>query len=185
MSRIVFTVGHSNHDWDRFLSLVGGAGVEALIDVRSNPWSRLQHFRQSELRRNLAAEGLAYIYLGDRLGGIPKGRKTDYETMAKRESFAAGIAEVLDIAGRCRPALICAEHEPLTCHRFLLVSRGLAGTGQAQLRHILRDGRIEPQAETEQRLLSLWGDGADLFRTRTETLATAYRLQADKLRPAP
>lgn len=51
----------------------------------------------------------------------------------------------------------------------------------AHVVHIQRDGKIEPHEDTEDRLLSKWGDGGDLFRTRKERLEVAYRLQARRL----
>lgn len=125
--------------------------------------------------------GISYLHLGDQLGGRPASGAPDYETMAATAPFLDGIAKVLGVAGRCRPALMCAEHEPLECHRCLLVARHLAERHSATVAHILRDGKIEPHEDTEDRLLSKWGDGGDLFRTRAERLAVAYRLQARKL----
>jgi hypothetical protein len=70
-----------------------------------------------------------------------------------------------------------AEHDPLTCHRALLVGRHLVACG-ADLQHILRDGRVEPQREFEDRLLATARQTeADLFAPRTERLALAYRNQ--------
>jgi hypothetical protein len=75
---------------------------------------------------------------------------------------------------------MCAEREPLDCHRCLLVARALAGRGAA-IGHILHDGTIEPHRATEERLLALDGEGGDgdLFVTgQTERLAAAYRRRA-------
>jgi uncharacterized protein (DUF488 family) len=77
---------------------------------------------------------------------------------------------------RHRVCLLCAEREPLDCHRCLLVGRALAERGLA-LGHIRADGTIEPHAATEQRLLALAGE-ADLFRDPAERLARAYRRRA-------
>jgi hypothetical protein len=84
---------------------------------------------------------------------------------------------LLDAAARSRICLMCAEREPLDCHRCLLVAR-IAGRGLA-VGHILHDGTIEPQAATEQRLLALDGEGCDLFAAgQRERLAAAYRRRA-------
>ena len=63
-----------------------------------------------------------------------------------------------------RICLMCAEREPLDCHRCLLVARALAARGLA-IGHILHDGTIEPHAATERRLLELDGEDRDLFAT--------------------
>jgi uncharacterized protein (DUF488 family) len=96
--------------------------------------------------------------------------------MAARAEFAAGLERVVDEMARHRVCLLCAEREPLDCHRCLLVGRVLAARGLA-LGHIRPDGTIEPHAATEQRLLALAGE-ADLFRDGAERLAHAYRRRA-------
>ena len=68
--------------------------------------------------------------------------------------FVEALAKVAAMAARTRPAIMCSEHEPLACHRCLLVGRRLAEHGN-DLAHILRDGTIEPNAATEDRLLAL------------------------------
>jgi hypothetical protein len=72
---------------------------------------------------------------------------------------------------------LCAEREPLDCHRCLLVGRALTERGLT-LGHARADGTIEPHAATEDRLLALAGDETDLFRDRAERLAHAYRRRA-------
>jgi uncharacterized protein (DUF488 family) len=97
--------------------------------------------------------------------------------MAATAEFSAGLERVADEMARHRVCLLCAEREPLDCHRCLLVGRALAERGLA-LGHIRPDGTIEPHAATEQRLLALAGGDADLFRDRAERLAHAYRRRA-------
>jgi uncharacterized protein (DUF488 family) len=97
--------------------------------------------------------------------------------MATSQVFAEGIARVEEMAARTRPALMCSEHEPLTCHRCLLVGRRLVERGNS-LAHILRDGTIQPSEVTENRLLALTRQTeGDLLASRDERLRTAYRLQ--------
>ena len=97
--------------------------------------------------------------------------------MAARPEFVAGLERVVDEIARHRVCLLCAEREPLDCHRCLLVGRTLTERGLT-LGHIRTDGAIEPHAATEDRLLALAGDDADLFRDRAERLAHAYRRRA-------
>jgi uncharacterized protein (DUF488 family) len=113
----VFTVGHSNHDWPTFRRLLDTADIGAVADVRSSPASRLPHFNRVALKDRLNATGIAYIFLGLELGGRPKGGIPDYGLMAASPLFAEGIEQVEQIAPRTWLALLCSEHEPLTCHR--------------------------------------------------------------------
>ena len=123
--------------------------------------------------------------VGDTLGGRPREDSlyrdgvADYEAMAKQPEFQAGLDRLEQIMARSRVCLMCAEREPLDCHRCLLVARRLAEHGLT-IGHILQDGTVEPHAATEQRLLALDGDDpGDLFATgQDERLAAAYRRRA-------
>jgi uncharacterized protein (DUF488 family) len=183
-SRDLLTIGHSNLPADRFMALLASAGVTALADVRSIPFSRwCPWFSGKALAQRLAGENIAYLALGEQLGGRPRDPKlyrngvADYEAMAARPEFVAGLERVVDEIARHRVCLLCAEREPLDCHRCLLVGRALTERGLA-LGHVRADGTIEPHAATEDRLLALAGDETDLFRDRAERLAHAYRNRA-------
>ena len=162
--------------------MLRSAGVNAIADVRSTPASsRFPWFSSKNLERSLQADGILYMPFGETLGGRPRDPTlyrdgvADYEKMARQPEFRAGLDRLLAVANERRVCLMCAEREPLNCHRCLLVSRALAERGCA-VGHILHDGTIEPHAETEQRLLADSGSGADLFVTgHGEGLAAAYR----------
>jgi uncharacterized protein (DUF488 family) len=186
----VFTIGHSNHSSERFLALLRGAGITAVADVRSIPRSRRwPQFSRARLEPWLAEAGIAYVFLGAELGGRPddpallREARPDYDLMAATPSFRAGLGRVLDGAARYRIALMCAEREPLDCHRFLLVSRHLHERGVG-LRHILADGSIEPHEITEVRLLRQTGVGGDsLFADLPpprHAVARAYDIRGGK-----
>jgi uncharacterized protein (DUF488 family) len=183
--KTIYSVGHSSHDWSAFILLLDAAGIGVVIDVRSNPASRLPHFNRTALKERLNAVGIGYVFLGLGLGGrTPEGGVPDYEQMATSRMFAEGLTGVEEMAARTRPALMCSEHEPLTCHRCLLVGRRLAERGN-DVAHILRDGRIETNTTTEERLLALTRQSnADLFAPRSERIAAAYRNQAQRITKA-
>ena len=180
----LLTVGHSNLPPDRFAALLQGAGVTAIVDVRSVPFSRrFPWFSQQRLAERLARDGISYLPMGDALGGRPRNPAlyrdgvADYEAMAATPAFRAGLDRVGAEAQRHRVCLMCAEREPLDCHRCLLVGRALA-QGLA-IGHLLVDGRVEPHTATEQRLLALAGPApADLFDDAAARLDHAYRRRA-------
>jgi uncharacterized protein (DUF488 family) len=135
----------------------------------------------------LQMDGIAYSFLGKELGGRPTGSQyycdgvADYERMAQSREFAHGLQRVLDGARKYRIALMCSEHDPLDCHRYLLVGRALAARGVA-VKHILVDGTIADHREIEQQLLKSEGQhGGDLFLAPGERLAEAYRKRARKI----
>ena len=99
----LLTIGHSNLPADRFIALLTDAGVSAIVDVRSLPFSRwCPWFSSKALAARLAANGMAYVALGVALGGRPRDPKlycdgiADYEAMAKQPEFRAGLARVVD-----------------------------------------------------------------------------------------
>ena len=184
----VFSIGHSALPYEQFRDLLARAGVSAVADVRSAPYSRhLPHFNRESLCDRLRAEGLAYVFMGLELGGRPShaGFLTDgiadYEKMATAPSFSDSLDRIAAGAARHRIALMCSEQEPLDCHRCLLVGRALVRRG-VPVRHILQDGRQTTQQQVEQTLLAMTGRAAgDLFATPAERLALAYRDRARKV----
>lgn len=184
----VLTVGHSTLSWEHFLALLRIANVTAIADVRTLPFSRhYPHFNREELHHELLSNGISYVFLGKELGGRPSENRyyfngiADYEKMAQTSEFNKGLDRVVEGAKKHRIALMCSERKPLECHRCLLVGRALAERG-VRVSHILGDGRIVSHSEIEDMLLDVSGRGNDdLFASRAERLATAYREQARKV----
>jgi uncharacterized protein (DUF488 family) len=183
----LYSIGHSNIAAQRFVAMLHAAGVNAVADVRSVPVSRFcPWFSAKNLKPLLAREGIDYLPYGDALGGRPRDQTlycdgvADYEAMARRPEFAFSLGGLLLDSSRTDGCVcvMCAEREPLDCHRCLLVARALAERGVA-VGHILYDGAIEPHAATEQRLLELDATDSDLFATgQDDRLAAAYRRRA-------
>jgi uncharacterized protein (DUF488 family) len=185
MSFDLFSIGHSNIAAERFLALLRDVGVDTIADVRSTPFSRrFPWFSGKTLAATLTQHGMTYLAYGDALGGRPRDAAlyrdgvADYEAMARQPDFQTGLDRLLADARRSRVCLMCAEREPLDCHRCLLVARALAERGLT-IGHILHNGTVEPHAATEQRLLALTAASDDLFVTgQDERLAAAYRRRA-------
>jgi uncharacterized protein (DUF488 family) len=183
----ILTIGHSTHSWDQFLALLRGANVTAVADVRSAPYSRrAPQFSREVLMAGLREAGIAYVYLGKELGGRPADSMlycdgvVDYERVAATAAFAAGLDRVIAGASRYRIALMCAERDPLACHRCLLVSRRLQERGIG-IGHILADGRIQPHGDIDAQLLAIAkADADDMFASQAERLARAYRTYGRK-----
>jgi uncharacterized protein (DUF488 family) len=187
-TRPILTIGHSRHSWERFTTLLAGAGVEVVADIRSAPRSRFSpHFNKDAMAAALAARSVEYVFLGKELGGRPRSQAlytdgvADYEKMAASPEFRLGLDRLMETAARRSVAAMCSEADPLECHRCLLVGRALAANG-ADVRHILASGAIVTHAEIEERLLSLENLAeADLLAdSREERLAEAYRARSRK-----
>jgi uncharacterized protein (DUF488 family) len=179
----LYTVGHSNHEAEVLLDLLRGAGVTALADVRSSPYSRrLPHFSRQALEAFLRHHGIAYVFLGEQLGGRPASPElydaegwADYERMRRTDEFRQGIDRVVRGLERYTIALMCGEEDPLDCHRGLMIAPALKEMGLPP-RHIRKGGRLETTAQFEQRLQAETGLGS-LF---SESLAEAYRVMNRK-----
>jgi uncharacterized protein (DUF488 family) len=184
----VYTIGHSNHSIERFIELLKAHGVQGLADVRSHPYSRFcPQFNERRLRTSLEAVGIQYLFMGRELGAratddaVYVDGKVDYGRLARTQSFQDGLAQVAREAGNRRTALLCAERDPLTCHREILVGRALALRGICS-QHIREDGRLERHEEAVSRLLDEVGmPENELFRDRAESTAEAYRRRGEEI----
>lgn len=186
MTNPIFTIGHSNHPLEHFAVLLAKHSVQVIVDVRSSPSSaRNPQFNRGNLRSSLTGMGVRYLFLGRELGArrtereAYEGRIAKYELIANLPSFASGIDRIKEGSSRFRVALMCAERDPLQCHRAVLVCRYLKPHFPSQIHHILADGNLESHAEFERRLLteaSLNADQADMFSANEEPiLDRAYR----------
>lgn len=101
---------------------------------------------------------------------MAKGVKS-YGEAAARPEFKAALDRVIGTAAETPLCLMCAEKEPMDCHRTMLVSRRLAERGAA-VEHLLADGTARTHAQIEEALLRK--AGADLFDDRATLLAQAY-----------
>jgi uncharacterized protein (DUF488 family) len=197
MRNRLLSVGHSDHAPAEFIALLRGAGVTAIADVRSSPYSRwLPHFSRGELERTLAQEGIAYVFLGHLLGGRPDDpdlydaeQRVDYERVRRTPFFEEGLERLQQGLERYTIASLCSEEDPLDCHRGLMIAPALKALG-VDMSHLRADGRIDSAAETEARLLAETGVGAGLLdglfaaqisaEDREAFLAEAYRRQAKR-----
>jgi uncharacterized protein (DUF488 family) len=188
MSGVVFTIGHSTHQLDRFIILLRRHGITALCDVRSQPYSRLNpQFNRETLKQSLRENGVSYVFLGDELGARSKDPscyadgKVQYDLLAQSDLFKKGIDRVREGMKRHRLALMCAEKNPLSCHRAILVARHLEALG-ITVEHILEDGSLESHTDTMARLVrQLNLPEEDLFRSPEEIIEDAYRIQGERI----
>ena len=94
-----------------------------------------------------------------------------------------GIQNLIEAASKYQIALMCAEKDPLECHRFILICRHLRQYNLC-IKHILQDGGIEEHADTERRLVKMLKIEATLFepqQTEADFVEKAYDRQAQKI----
>jgi len=184
----LFTIGHSDHELPEFLSLLSRHGINALADVRSMPYSRFnRQFNRESLAEALKRVSIDYIFLGRELGARRseresyEGDRARYELIRRLPAFNDGLDRIRKGVVLRRVALLCAEKDPLTCHRMILVCRQLR-TDPIEIAHILEDGSLETTEQAETRLLRVVGLPAnDLFRDRRDLIEQAYDTQSERL----
>jgi uncharacterized protein (DUF488 family) len=184
MQQTLLTIGHSTHPMEYFLGLLERHGVTAVCDVRSVPYSRFNpQFNKETLRTSLGGVGVAYVSLGKQLGARSDNPccysegKVQYSRLAGEPLFREGLERLRQGMGRFRVALLCAEKDPLTCHRTILVCREMRAP-TLTIAHILADGALETNAAAEKRLVALTGVTADMFSSERECIERAYDQQA-------
>lgn len=163
----IFTIGHSNLEIDQFIALLKKYKITALGDVRSHPYSRyLPHFNKKYLQKTCQNIGISYVFLGEELGARRKEQncyikgKAVYEKIADTEAFKKGIERIINGTKHYTIALMCAEKDPITCHRAILVCQYLRQFN-LNINHILSDGNIESHQHFEDRLLKMYSLNKD------------------------
>jgi len=206
----IFTIGHSNHTIETFIELLHQHQVTALVDVRSSPYSRrFPQFNQSALKTALKTANIAYVPLGDNLGARPRDRNcyingmARYDLIAATEAFKMGLNRLIQGSEKYQISLMCAEQDPIVCHRAILICPHLKNAG-LEIYHIHKNGDLESNEDLENRVLkqnNLYKLSADLENnikqlslfdlqpiqtlekplSRAELVEKAYQLQSEKV----
>jgi uncharacterized protein (DUF488 family) len=184
----IFTIGHSNHSIEKLVNLLSKHGIEAIADVRSHPYSRFNpQFNREELSVSARTAGISYVFLGHELGARSEDRtcyldgKVQYDRLARTSLFQEGLGRVAEGMKKYRIALLCAEKDPLMCHRTILICRHLVMRG-VDAQHILEGGQLESHDEALERLLGEVGlQEGDLFRSRADLIDEAYHLRGEQI----
>ena len=205
-----FTIGHSNHAIETFIELLHQHQVTALADVRSSPYSRrFPQFNQSALKAALKTANIAYVPLGDNLGARPRDRNcyvdgmARYDLIAATEAFKIGLNRLIQGSQKYQISLMCAEQDPIVCHRAILICPHLKNAG-LEIHHIHKNGDLETNEDLENRVLkqnNLYKSLAELENpvkqlslfdlqptqtlekplSRAELVEKAYQLQSEKV----
>jgi uncharacterized protein (DUF488 family) len=155
----ILTIGHSNHTIETFIELLHQHQVTALADVRSSPYSRrFPQFNQSALKTALKTANIAYVPLGDNLGARPRDRNcyingmARYDLIAATEAFKIGLNRLIQGSEKYQISLMCAEQDPIVCHRAILICPHLKNAG-LEIYHIHKNGDLESNEDLENRVL--------------------------------
>ena len=167
----LYTIGHGNRNQEDFLALLKGYGIEYLIDVRSQPYSKFNpRFNQNELKFFLQKHNIKYVFMGDTIGGRPKDTscydnegKVDYEKVKLKDFFLQGIDRLKTAYNKdVKVVLMCSESKPWECHRSKLIGR-ILNTDNIVLKHIDETGKIKDQITVINELHKGLSEYGDLF----------------------
>ncbi len=190
MSRVIYTIGHSNYDTNQFIKILQSYSIDTVVDIRSAPYSKYcRQFNKKTIDQVLNNSGIKYLFLGKELGARPENpecyeqNRIQYDKLKETELFKQGIERIKDSTSKCIAALMCSEKEPISCHRTILVSRVLKGEG-IEVRHILDENttvsqdEIEEQLQKKFKLEPLLFDPPDANQARIDE---AYKKQEEKI----
>ncbi len=116
---IIYTLGTSTRTKEEFIELLHHYHIETVVDVRSFPVSRFEHFKKENLGKILNERGFNYVYLGKELGGFRRG---GYLSYSETSPYQAGISRLERIGKERTTAFVCAERFPWKCHRRFIAS---------------------------------------------------------------
>lgn len=157
----LYTIGHSQHDFEYFYSLLSKYNINYLLDVRSTPYSKYaETYNRERLNMLLSEKGITYSFMGkffgarqDNIDLYNKEGYLDFEKVSGSELFARGMENVkLGLQKGNNIVMMCTEKDPIDCHRAILVARAFFLNG-TDVGHILPDGTLQTQQELDERLL--------------------------------
>jgi len=160
----IYTVGHSNVEFEKFLCLLNGINV--LVDVRSVPFSKyVPQFNIDSIKARLQDVGIEYVFMKDkRVGNVLGGRPKDdtcynngdviYERVVGKEWYKKGISTLVELASKKNVTVMCSEEDPYKCHRHHLIAQSLLKDGITVI-HIRGNGSKERVEKIEKKTIQL------------------------------
>lgn len=190
MVNTLFTIGYAGRSIDDFIVLLEQHKITALCDVRSIPFSaRHPQFNCEVLTKVLKSHNINYVFLGEELGARPKDSscyvdgKANFQKIAVSALFKKGLERVkVGVQKKYVLALMCAEKDPMICHRSISICRNLRGPG-IDIRHIIDHETTETQDDLEKRLIAHLKLHPDMFKDYDPNalIERAYDVQGDRI----
>jgi len=188
--KVLYTIGYSGYALEEFLDEIKAHKISTVIDVRSVPYSQYHSdYNKEFLAATLKSNHIHYRNYANEFGAqqknidfySPEGY-LDFEKFSKSEQFLSGVKKIrtgMDAGYVC--TLMCAEKDPMDCHRTIMISREFHEMGMKVV-HLLPGGLQQSQADVEERLLDHYYPNRNqlvLFENENfstqEYIAKAYR----------
>ena len=178
----IFTIGSSIHAIDEFIALLNKYKINAVADVRSVPYSKYTpQYNREKLNNVLKENQINYLDFNKEFGARRKEPEAytngivDFKKVVNLPEFLCGIERISEgISKGYNIALLCAEKNPINCHRFFLVSKALVEKLGIKIDHILYDGSVINHHDLEKKMLKDIIIKNDLFDDYKTSLETAY-----------
>jgi uncharacterized protein (DUF488 family) len=195
----VYTIGHSTHPIDVFISLLKTYSINCVIDVRSVAASSYNpQYNKEIFSTYLKENGIVYMHFAEEFGArhtdpdlLDDEGKVNFELVRNSSLFKNGLERLWQgIDKGYNIVLMCSESEPFECHRFSMISVALEKDGLSVL-HILKDKSIKTNHQLEDQLLKKYEKKVprpDMFQpniTIEEQLKVAYRLRNKEIAFSP
>lgn len=180
---MIYTIGYAGTDIERFVQILKDKKITLLMDVRSIPKSQyFYQYNNNLLSKTLANVGIRYENWKHEFGARQETKDfytdniLDYEKFAKSRQFQGGVSKIKKLENQGENVcLMCAEIDPINCHRAILCGKELYANG-LDVTHVIakRNGEtyFENQKEFEKRLLET---------TKINNLSEAYQKQNKKI----
>lgn len=191
MIRTIYTIGYAGHSIQSLVKLLQATGITVLADVRSTPFSsRKPEMDKPALMQALRDGGMRYIFMGEQLGGRPRNPKLyragkiDPQALLAHQEYKEGVTRLIAGATEHTICLLCAERDPVTCHRGLYIAESLQDAGM-QVRHLI-DNQPEDHQATRARMAGLANMAhADLFASETDLRSMVIEHMREKIAFSP
>ena len=157
----IYTLGHSNYPFDKFIELLKKYDINCVVDIRSTPYSKYNtQYNKEFLHETLKNLGYTYIYKADEFGAKRKTKVSyndegyaDFDKVILEDEFKRGIERLkVGCSKNYKIVLLGAMQEPIRCHRAILLGKELIKAG-FDVKHIMHEGDLKVQSELEEQLL--------------------------------
>ena len=169
MVNTVYTIGYSGFSIDDFVTTLKKHNISLVVDVRSSPFSSyFPQYNRDSLEIFLKMHGIYYRSYPSEFGARQNDRKyyckegyLDFEVFSRSEPFLKGISKLCNsMEQNYTFTLLCAEKDPICCHRTILVARAFFERGYNVV-HLLTNGKTITQQEINKQLIEKYYPNRD------------------------
>ena len=161
MSDTVYSIGYSGFKIDELIDILKKEEISLVVDIRSNPYSNYYtDYDKDVLEKKLWKNRIYYRNYAEEFGARQNDRQyypsgyLDFELFAKSHKFLEGIRKLKEsMQQKYKFVLMCAEKDPIRCHRAILVTKTFHELGY-KVKHILPGDVKMTQIDVENRLLN-------------------------------